>query len=188
MLRLHASDRGTPSPTGPSGTQWARPPPRCELVPSRSVKVVGAGRASPEACGRRSRSLALLYSAAVLISAVCDQLRLKIIRLGMIISCPYPCSITSLSFARLVTSCGPAGCKSGGNRASARRRGKQTNAARAWGTSGCPVIPATTNSGRRRSTSHRTTSTTSPVPGERVQLAEMRRESACRPGLVQRCA
>lgn len=43
--------------------------PRCELVPSRSVGDVGAGRALVEDHDCRSGSLVLLYSSAVLVSA-----------------------------------------------------------------------------------------------------------------------
>jgi hypothetical protein len=81
--------------------------------------------------------------AAFLLLHVCDQVRLKIVKPGMITLCLYLCSITNRSTARLVINCGPAWRKSVGNPASAYRRRKPTSAAGAWGTSGCHVTPVT---------------------------------------------
>jgi hypothetical protein len=50
----------------------------------------------------------------ILLLHVCDQARLKLVKLGMIIMCLYLCSITSRSTARSVIRCGPAWRKSCG--------------------------------------------------------------------------
>ena len=85
-----------------------------------------------------------------------------------------PGVMTSRNAARSGTRCGVAWRKSGGNPASARRRRRRLSGAAAWDTSGCHVTPVTTNSGKRRSTSRRTTSTiANPVPGNQVQLPGM---------------
>jgi hypothetical protein len=74
----------------------------------------------------------------------------------VIILWPCLCSITSRSNARLVTHCCRAKRKPADNPVSAQRHGNEPNGA----TCGCPAIPVTTSSGKRRSTSRCTTSTT----------------------------
>jgi hypothetical protein len=76
-------------------------------------------------------------------------------------ACPYLCSIIGLSDARSGTRSSRE-CRSGsaGCPACARRPGRRSSAAAAWGTCGCCARRVTGSSGARRSTSRRTTSGT----------------------------
>jgi hypothetical protein len=96
----------------------------------------------------------------------------------MIILCPYLCSITSRTGARSVTPCGRARRTSAGSPACARRPGNEPDGA----TCGCRATPATTSSGRRRSTSRRTTSpTTRPGPDRQQAPVPPSQPPSCGP-------